>query len=513
MRRRHFLADLSKLAAAAATTPSMWRLSWHPHFADEPFSLGVASGDPTPDGGVLWTRLAPRPLEPEGGNDGRRITVRWEVADDEQFTRIVARGTGTAAPELGYSIHIDVAGLQPDRWYVYRFIAGGVNSPTGRFRTTPAEGAETPLKLAVASCQHYEEGLFTAYQHLAAEEIDLVSHLGDYIYEGAGIRGRPRLHAGPEIQTLDDYRRRYALYKSDDLLRAAHERCPWVVVWDDHEVDNNYADLNGENNFESVEQMRARRAAAYQAWWEHMPVRVPRAQSWADLTIYRTTNWGRLARFWALDSRQYRWDQACNDGNKRTPCGDWSDPKRTLLGEAQEQWVINGLGASQSRWQVIAQQIALAPPDEPMKDGDMAQMDNWAGYPAARDRLLAAIADRAPRRTVVLTGDIHNSWVYDVRRGFEQPQRPVVATEFVATSISSGGDGADNITRVNEAYLAARPSLKWANNRRGYFVCNITPTEWRTDYRTVPFVVRPGAPVQTASSWRVEHGRAGVQRI
>jgi alkaline phosphatase D len=508
--RRLFLSGLARNAALAAATPAIWRLRWHPRFAADPFALGVASGDPTPDGAVLWTRLAPRPLDPGGGMDGQRAVVRWEVARDDAFRFLVKHGEATAAPELSHSIHINAKGLQPGRWYFYRFMSGDATSPVGRFRCAPRDDASAPLTFAFISCQHYEQGLYTAFQHLAHEDIDLVSHLGDYIYEGGGVDGRVRTHAGLELRTLDDYRRRYAQYKSDVMLQAAHARCAWTVIWDDHEVHNNYSSFDRDSASGTADEQRTRRAAAYQAWWEHQPVRIAAAKTWADLRIYRTTNWGRLARFWQLDGRQYRRDQACGDGTKPIPCGDWADPNRTMLGAAQEKWLISGLAKSQSRWQVLANQVVLAPPDKEPADGDRVDMDKWSGYPADRDRVLAAIAAHAPNRTVVITGDIHNNWVYDVRRGFDAPERPVIAAEFVGTSMSSGGDGTDNIGRINAAYLAANPSLKWANNRRGYVVCAVTPDEWRATYRVVPFVTRPGAPIQTASSWRVMRGTPGV---
>jgi alkaline phosphatase D len=511
--RRLFLADLSRYALLAAGAPTLWRLEWRPRHAEDPFTLGVASGDPTPDGAVLWTRLAPRPLEPEGGMDGRRTVVRWELAEDEAFTRIVQRGSATAAPELGYSVHVDLRGLPSGRWYCYRFTSGDAVSPVGRVRTAPAPDAEAPLRFAVASCQHWEQGLWTAYAHLAREELDLVTHLGDYIYEYATEPARVRAHVGLEIRTVEDYRRRYAQYKSDPLLQAAHARCPWIVTWDDHEVDNNYADLIGENVWESAEQMRQRRAAAYQAWWEHMPVRVPRAQSWADLTIHRSAGWGRTARLWTLDTRQYRGDQPCGDGNKPVTCDGWDDPSRSMLGAAQEQWLVSGLAASTARWQVLAQQVIFAPPDEVPPPDQSVSMDQWSGYPHARDRVAAAIATHAPGRTVVLTGDVHSNWVFDVRRGLDQRERPVVATEFVGTSISSGGDGSDAVSTGVQRLMERTPSLKWFNNRRGYYTCTVEGDVWRTDYRTVPFVSRPGAEAVTASSWRVERGRAGVQRV
>ncbi len=512
MDRRDFLADLSRVAALCAVVPNAWRVTTRPRLADDPFTLGVACGDPTPAGAVLWTRLAPRPLEPEGGMEGQRTVVRWQVADDEGFARVVREGRATAAPELSYSVHVDVDGLAPDRWYWYRFLVGDARSPVGRLRTTPAAGAQVPLRFAFASCQHWEQGLFTAYQHLAREELDLVAHLGDYIYEYAAAdtaaASRPRRHVGLEIRTLDDYRRRYAQYKGDPLLQAAHVRCPWIVTWDDHEVDNNYAALVGENAMESEEQMRTRRAAAYQAWWEHMPVRVPRARSWSELNITRAMDWGALARFWVLDTRQYRSDQACDDGNDPVPCGDWASPTRTLLGEAQERWLFDGLARTRPRWQVLANQIMVAPLDTDASARTVTSMDQWGGYPAARERLVGAIAERAPNRTVVLTGDIHANYVNEVRRVDASAS---VAAEFVGTSISSGGDGAERWTRDDA--LAANPQLRWHNARRGYVTCRVTPDAWEVDYRTVPYVSRPDAPIETASRWRVAHGRAGIERV
>ena len=511
--RRDFLTDLARLAALSAVDPGAWRGTTRPRLADDPFQLGVASGDPTPRGGVLWTRLAPRPLEPEGGMDGARTVVRWEVAEDEGFRRVVQQGRATAAPELAYSVHIDVEGLAPGRWYVYRFIVGDATSPVGRLRTTPAPGSLTPLDFAFASCQNYEEGLFTAYDHMAREELDLVIHLGDYIYEYAAVAGRVRAHVGLEIRTLDDYRRRYAQYKADPMLQRAHARCPWLVTWDDHDVDNDYTGLHGENDMEAEDQMHARRAAAYQAWWEHHPVRVPRARSWADLNIARSVGWGALAQLWALDTRQYRSDQPCGGGTRRVPCGNWAHPSRTVLGEAQERWLANGLGSSTARWQVLANQVMVAPFDETPGEPVLVPLDTWSGYPVARERLLGTIAERAANRTVILTGDIHTSWVNELRSDFSRQDRPTVGAEFVGTSISSGGDGSLRAAWVDPAALAEAPHIRWHDARRGYVRCTVTPDAWMTDYRVVPFVTRPGAPVETASRWRVIHGRGGIARV
>lgn len=444
--------------------------------------------------------------------EGQRVVVTWEVAEDAAFSRIVKTGRATAVPELAHSVHVDVDGLTPARWYMYRFRTGDATSAVGRLRTTPAPGADGSLAFAFVSCQHYEQGLFTAYQHLAREELDVVAHLGDYIYEYGAVEGRARRHSLRECLTLQDYRERYAQYKTDAHLQAAHARCPWVLTWDDHEVDNNYANLVGENGVESEEQMHARRAAAYQAWWEHQPVRVPRARSWADLTITRRMDWGRLARFWVLDTRQYRSPHGCNGstGAHIPPCADWTNPARTLLGDAQEKWLLGGLGGASVQWEVLANQVMMAPNDSMVGPEQRFSMDTWNGYPAARDRLLAAVAAKAPNRTVVLTGDIHSSWVSELKSSFLKPSAPTVATELVGTSISSGGDGADAYARPE--VLAENPHIKWHNGRRGYVSCVVTASEWRASYRIVPFVTRPDAPIETGSSWVMQRGRPGVER-
>jgi len=511
MQRRRFVTDIARYAALCATVPNEWRVTWRPHFADDPFALGVASGDPTSTGAVLWTRLAPKPFEEDGGMPGNRPVVDWEVADDETFGTIVKRGRYTAAPELAYSVHVDVDGLAPDRWYFYRFRAGEATSPVGRVRTVPAAGAMTPLRFAAASCQNYEDGLFTSLEHLSRERCDLVTHLGDYIYERTGVDRSVRKHHGREIRTVEQYRTRYSQYKLDPALQAAHAMCPWLVTWDDHEVDNNYAGATGENNMESEEQMHLRRAAGYQAWWEHQPVRVPRAKSWADLTIRRATDWGALARFWMLDTRQYRDDQACGDGTRVVPCGEWANPSRSMMGAQQEKWLIDGLGASKSRWQVLGNQVPVAPWDSAPGAELKFYMDGWSGYPADRDRILKAIAERAKNRTIVLTGDVHSNWVQEIHAGFDRPDRAVVAAEFVGTSISSGGDG-DPMWRGVTELMPENPHVKWHTARRGYMMCDVAADAWTTRYREVPYVSRAGAPVTTASEWRVEHGKPGIIR-
>jgi alkaline phosphatase D len=461
---------------------------------------------------VLWTRLIPRPLEPDGGMSGARVAVRWEVADDDKFSRVVKRGTATATPELAWSVHVTVDGLRSDRWYFYRFMSADATSAVGRTRTTPPASALTPLRFAFASCQHYEQGLYTAYQHLAKEDVDLVAHLGDYIYESPSTSNRVRSHGTPLLMQLDDYRRRYALYKSDEHLQAAHASAPWIVTWDDHEVANNYAGfINGDTTVTEAA-MRSRRAGAYQAWWEHQAIRLPQSRDWANLTITRRGQWGAVAQFSVLDTRQYRSDQACGDGTKPVPCGEWADPSRTMMGERQEQWLFDGLSSSKAKWQVLANQVNVAPFDDLAGGGQRYAMDKWSGYPVARDRMLGEIAKRAPNRTVVITGDIHSNWVSELRSSFSTPDAPVIAAEFVGTSISSGGDGNDR-NLVAGALGADNPYTRWQNNRRGYVRCVVTPDEWRSEYRTVEYVTSPGAPVMSPAKWILKNGVAGIDRV
>jgi alkaline phosphatase D len=506
LHRRKFLGLLAAFAVAAAAPARRVRL--RPRFPGYPFSLGVASGDPAPDGMVLWTRLAPDPLR-GGGMPGEVVRVAWEVADDEGFQRILRQGTAAATPQLGHTVHVELDGLDPDRWYFYRFHAGAEVSPVGRTRTAPPATARPDrLRFAFASCQHYEQGYYTAYRHMAAESLDLVVHLGDYIYEYAGQLDRIRMHTGNEIETLEDYRNRYALYKSDPDLIAAHAAFPWIVTWDDHEVDNNYAAEISERR-DPVDAFLRRRANAYQAYYEHMPLRRASLPRGPDLTLHRRVHFGGTATFHVLDTRQYRTDQQCGDRNG-PPCDGVFDPAATLLGAEQEAWLFEGLRESRSRWNVLAQQVMVAPVDHAPGEGVVVSMDQWSGYDAARQRLTGFLRERRPSNPVVITGDIHSNWVNDVKADFGNPDSPVVATEFVGTSISSGGDGRDQ-SEHTPAMLAENPFVKYYNGQRGYVRCEVTADAWRSDYRVLDYVSQPGSPMGTKTSFVVEEGRPGAQ--
>ncbi len=508
-RRQIILAGCSAAALPLLQRDLAAFPSSRPRTSANPFTLGVASGDPAPDGFVIWTRLAPAPLD-GGGMPPEIQDVRWEVAADDQFREILQSGSASATPQLAHSVHVEITGLRPDSWYWYRFMHGDAVSRTGRARTTPAaETLPAQLRFAFASCQHYETGLFTAYKHMAEEQLDMVLHLGDYIYEYAGINGRVRKHSGPEITSLDHYRNRYAQYRTDEDLQTMHSLCPWLVVWDDHEFDNNFAGAISEEDGVDPAEFMLRRANAWQAWYEHMPVRRSCLPRGADLTLYRTVDFGRLARIEMLDTRQYRTDQP--NGDRLKPLtGGALDPAGTMLGETQERWLMRELIDSTARWNVLGQQVMMGRVDRKSGPEALFSMDQWPGYEVARKRLLQFLDERRIPNPIVLTGDIHSNWVNNLQVNCDNPDDPVVATEFVGTSISSGGNGRQQPTD-HAQLLAENPFVRFHNTERGYVSCTVTPDQWKSDYHVVEFVDRPGAPKVTRGSFIVEDGRPGAE--
>ena len=489
-----------------------------------PFTLGVASGDPAPDGFVIWTRLATRPLEHGGGMPMRAVPVGWEVAEDEGFTRIVASGGELARPELGHSVHVEVGGLKPAARYWYRFSAAGEMSGVGTVRSAPAAGARTDrLRLGVAGCQHYEAGLFTAYRHLSQEpDLDAIFHYGDYIYEGAAGKTCPvtgvgpdrrktcfREHVGDEIYTLDDYRRRYAQYKTDPDLRAAHASAAFLSSFDDHEVDNNWA---GDDDQDATprELFRLRRFAAMQAWYENMPVRRAQFPTAGLLRMHRRIDYGDLIRVHVLDTRQYRSGQICGAeaGDRCLPIADPSRP--SIIGPAQQAWLEEGLG-NRMRWNLLAQQVMVMPLLYPAsRAAGRTNLDSWSGYPASRERLVRAIQDRKLTNVVIATGDVHQHHAGVVPVRDDAWDGPAVATEFVSSSISSGGDGvvlADSWKDVP----AENSHCRLFDARRGYQVFDIGRDNWRTDVRVVDRVTTPGGALSTAARFVVERGRPALE--
>lgn len=486
-----------------------------PVLTGNPFSLGVASGDPLPDGVVLWTRLAPDPFaeDGKGGMPATPVRVQYEVAEDERFRHVVRRGSVIATPELAHSVHPEIHGLRPDRVYFYRFRAAGHLSPTGRTRTTPAAGSDPrELTFAFASCQAWQDGYYTAYEHMAAEDLDLVVHLGDYLYEYGvktnkrGVTTDPKFHT--ETVGLARYRLQYGLYKAEAPLQQAHANFPWIMTFDDHEVENNWADEISENN-ESPETFMLRRAAGFQALYEHAPLRRTQLPKGPDVQMYRRLSYGRLADFTMLDTRQYRDDQPCGDGASAN-CAERLDPDRTLLGARQRDWVLKGFSRSPARWQILGNQAPMGQTDQDPGADTLVWLDPWDGYVAERNRLLAEAGTRGVRNLVVVTGDRHQNYAWDLKRDYADPGSPTVGSEFVGTSVTSGGDGAD-MTPQGEQFLAANPHMRFFNSQRGYVRVRVDRDRWTSDFRVLPYVTRPGAPVSTRASVVVEDGVPGVQ--
>ena len=362
-----------------------------PRFQSSPFTLGVASGDPMPDGVVLWTRLAPDPLN-GGGMTPERVTVNWRVAEDDGMRNVVRRGAIDASPDYAHAVHVEVSGLRPDRPYWYQFDAGGSESVVGRTRTMPADNVVPQrMRFAFVSCSHFEMGYFTPLGHLADEDVSLAFHLGDYIYESAGRNGGVRRHVGGETRTLDEYRTRYAQYKTDVDLQRVHASMPFAVTWDNHEVDNDYAGVFSEEPM-PMDMFLLRRAAAYQAYYEHMPLRASARPRAGAVHLYRRLQYGRLASFFVLDTRQYRSDQPCGAG---PICAGSVDPATAMLGAEQERWFLNGIRQSGARWTVVPQQIMMAKVDFAPGAEERYFTDHWNGYDAARSRILAAVCGAA----------------------------------------------------------------------------------------------------------------------
>jgi len=473
-------------------------------FTSNPFAFGVASGDPAPDGLVLWSRLGREALTGAGAL-AEQVPVGWELAEDEGFSRVVQSGSVLALPELGHSVHAEVDGLGAGRDYFYRWITSGEASPVGRTRTAP-DGSPDQVRFAFASCQNYEHGYYTTLSHLAREDVDFIVHLGDYIYEKRFGTEYVREHEMGEVVTLDEYRGRYTTYRMDPALQAAHQAAPWIVTTDDHEVDNNYAGVIPEDD-QTPEQLMLRRAAGYQTFYEFMPLRRSSMPTGPDMPLYRRLRFGSLMEMSVLDTRQYRSDQPCGDRTQPS-CAEHISPDQSILGARQRDWLKEGLSGSSSQWNVLAQQVMVARLRGRNSDGDETwSMDKWDGYPAERQLLMDYLAEARPSNPVVLTGDIHSNWVADLKRDFDDMSSETVATELVGTSLTSGGDGQDVGA---ESVLSNNPHIKFYNGQRGYVVSTVTPERWTAEYKVVPFVSEPGAEITTRATFIVEAGRTGA---
>ncbi|MBN2972705.1 alkaline phosphatase D family protein [Roseomonas aeriglobus] len=520
--RRRVLAALPILWLGGGTAALAQRnLIDAPGFAADPFTLGVASGDPDATGFVIWTRLAPEPMAIDGGMFPAPVTVTWEVAADPDFRRVAQSGVAIAHPELAHSVHVEVAGLAPGRPYWYRFTCGGRRSGVGRSATLTAPGARLDrLRFAVAGCQHYEEGFYTVWRRIAEEPIDFVFHYGDYIYEGGDRGPQPRRiggrvvtpirrHVGEEIQSIVDYRRRYAQYKADRDLQAAHAAAPWFVSFDDHEIDNNWAGDHDQDGTPPALFMM-RRAMAMQAYYEHMPLRLRSLPSGGHMQMFRDARFGDLMRGFFLDTRQYRSDQAQGDGDL-VQGPDVFSPQRTMLGDRQEAWLFDGLASSDTRWNLIAQQVRLMSMHyiKPGEAQPVASMDQWTGYMHSQRRLLTHIADRCPGNVMTVSGDAHRHYTGDLILDDGR----IASSEFLATSVTSGADGVGDDDDFTKRVRAETPAIKAMTDRRGYVLCDVTRDQFRGDLKIVDTVTTPEGRLSTYASFAAERGKPGLHSV
>ncbi|MBT3766121.1 MAG: alkaline phosphatase [Rhodospirillaceae bacterium] len=485
--------------AGAATALMVGGMGGAQAGSDYPFTLGVASGDPFPDSVVLWTRLAPDPLN-GGGMLPKPQNVHWEMATDSGFKKIVQTGKTVAHPAWAHSVHVDVKGLQPGRSYWYRFHTAKFTSPIGRTRTAPSPFSKPEqVRFAFASCQNYEQGYYTAHRHMSRENLDFVLFLGDYIYENGAWPIFPRKHNSDEILSLNDYRNRYALYKSDQDLQACHAAHPWIVTWDDHEVENNYAGLIPGKKVSEIP-FTKRRENAYRAYYEHMPLRVMSQPDRLKMRLYRYFVYGNLMDMNVLDTRQFRTPLPKTNAAMQ-------NLSATILGPAQEAWLYRRLGRTRAIWNVLAQQVIMA---------DMVaghnMFDKWSGYQASRNRLFHVLRENKVPNPIVLSGDNHRNWVADLLADFDDSDSQIIGTEFIGTSISSNGDGRD-MTRKGRKRLKKNPHFKFFNYQRGYVRAEVSPKKWQTDFRVVDHVSSPGADIKTRASFIVEQGKPGAQRL
>ena len=529
MQRRYLLHRLSQAAAALA-----WQQVFSPAAraqggepgnwseAGEVFTLGVASGEPRPQSVVLWTRLAPKPLSADGGMTARAVPVLWEVASDERFNNVVRYGAAVAEPDSAHSVHVEVKGLTPGHAYFYRFRAGGQISPVGRTRTAPdpAERNER-LRVAVASCQHYEAGHFAVHREIAAADVELVIFLGDYIYETEApsytkVRQHPHVFPATEAHyTLADYRMHHASYKLDTDLRASHAAHPWLMVWDDHEAVNDYAGTECPD-LPDVQAFLRVRTAAYRAYFEHLPVSPERAPVGVNMRMHERYEWGQLAEIWTLDGRQFRDPHVCHGvhapqkGRALWRCAGAENPDRTLLGLDQEYWLAEGLASSTRDWKLIAQPTQIAPGGIKTPVGPLLYADGWDAYPAARERLMSAIAQPRVPDVVCLSGDVHRHVAANLRLNPADASSPIVASEFVASSVSSKGLSeflSGLLRRSNPDLLHLR------GDERGYLLLDITPRQMVCDFRSTPHPVRADARLRTQARYVVERGVPGPRKV
>ena len=501
MKRRGFITGA---VAGLAANPVSTRAVASVKFSRNPFTLGLASGDVTQDSVVLWTRLAPEPAVANGGMGTDAIPVRWEVFADEALQRRVGKGEELAVPELAHSVHVDLQGLEPDTVYWYRFAAGGHTSEPGRTRTLPASGSQpASARFATVSCQNYTHGYFTAYDHIIADGPDFLVHLGDYIYETSYGETFRRHETEEMALTLAGYRRRHAHYKTDESLKRAHARLPFFTIPDNHDAvtDNDPA------RFEQ-------RAAAYQAWYEHMPVRGYRRDRFR---LSRTINVGNLLLLSLLDTRQFRDRQqprpadnmpSFGFGNYRVRCPEIFAEERTMLGREQERRLTESIRHNNTVWNVIASSCVFLPFHLHREGRVFNYLGSWDGYPANRDRIAATLNQAGVANTVILSGDMHSFWALDGARS----EPAISAVEFVTSSVSANWP--EQMSRPISDSLKYNPQLKFYRpNQRGYLLHEVSTQEWQVTARAVYDVRDAQSKAFNLARFVVENGKAGFRQV
>jgi alkaline phosphatase D len=518
MQRRDFNLWLQRSALAIALTP--WtkalaepgnaNVSWK----NNPFTLGVASGCPRSDSLVFWTRLLFS--DEDQGKSMHTQRVKLEVFADEALKRRVHTQELLTDAARAHSVHAQIKRLMPSTDYWYRFTQADASSTVGHARTAPTRTAQVQqLKLALTSCQNFEHGLFVAHQEIAKESLDFVLFLGDYIYESNSSQILTRKHSNEEPKTLAQYRARYEQYKSDPLLQASHAAHAWILMWDDHEVVNDYAN-DQDRNYTDPKTFLQRRAAAYQAYFEHQPVWIaPNANRPESMHLYDQFSWGQLADIWTLDCRQYRSAQACRDplrggGRMVTQCAELDDPHRTMLGWEQERWLNQTLRASKATWKLISQATQISSTSVPAPVGKAYWNDAWDGYPQARKRLLQTVVDAKLKNVVTLGGDVHMNVAASLRQEPNNPDSPAVASEFVGTSITSRGMGEKALATIR----STNSDIEFArSDERGYSVITVTPEGVRCDFKTTAFPAGSENAFKTQASFVVKRNQVGPQPL
>ncbi len=478
--------------------------------SSNPFTLGIASGDVTSNSAVLWTRLAPQPLRADGGMPAVNIPISWELSLDANMSRIVRRGEAQAGPALAHSVHIELEDLTPDRAYWYRFATAKHLSPTGRTKTLPGmDGLPRAARFITASCQNYTHGYFIAYAHILAERPDFIIHLGDYIYDTAyGETFRQHDSEQPPV-TLADFRRRHALYKTDPYLKHAHAQLPFFVTIDNHDaVEDNHPDTF------------KRRTAAYQAWYEHMPVSGYRLAGQHAIDMHRRIQFGELLTISLLDPRQFR-DQKnlCPDnpypeygfGNYRERCKEVFAEDRTMLGAVQEQWLADNLIHNEAAWNVIASASPVSSFEYHLDGKKLHYTGAWDFYPANRQRIKQALSQARIGHPVILSGDLHSFWAIRDALCMQQDKHLPV-TEFVTSSITANWP--EPLARPVTDNLPHNPHVAfYAPDKRGYLLHEVNQTTWKTTARAIQDVRDRHSPAFNLASFLVENGKPGFTRI